>query len=92
MVHIRNKKKQILILLFFIFTVVTFIFLGLDKKSYAFDYESNYMKDYVLNPAWVEYMELSNEEKSYYEIIPEKFIYRYKKVKSPISLFSSKSI
>lgn len=91
MVHIRNKKKQILILLFFIFTVVTFIFLGLDKKSYAFDYESNYMKDYVLNPAWVEYMELSNEEKSYYEIIPEKFIYRYKKVKSPISLFSLKS-
>ena len=47
MVRIRNKKKQIIILLFFIFTLVTFIFLGLDKKSYAFDYESNYMKDYM---------------------------------------------
>ena len=91
MAYIKLKKNKILILLFFVFVVVVFNSLGVDKKSYAFNTEYNYIGDYILNPNWVEYMDLSDEEKSHYEVVPEQFIYQYKKKESPINLFSLKS-
>ena len=69
--------------------VVIFIFFRLsDNESYALDNSTNYLGDYVLNPEWIEYMELSDEDKNYMEIIPEKFIYRYKNFDTGIKLFS----
>ena len=62
-------------------------YLGVNKQSYAFNKDANTMGDYILNPDWVEYMDLSEEEKATYEVIPEQFIYRYKKLGSPLISF-----
>ena len=82
MIHIKNKKNKILIVLCFIFIVLVITYLGVNKQSYAFNEDANTMGDYILNPDWVEYMDLSKEEKASYEVIPEQFIYRYKKLGS----------
>ncbi|MGN1029824.1 MAG: Ig-like domain-containing protein [Bacilli bacterium] len=92
MSFVKNKRNKILGILFLILGIVIFICLGVDEKSYAFDDNSNYLGDYILNPAWIEYMDLSEREKSSYEVIPEQFIYRYKKEDSSfIRFFSLKS-
>ena len=74
----KNIVKFAIYSLFLIVVIFIFFRLG-DNESYALDNSTNYLGDYVLNPEWIEYMELSDEDKNYMEIIPEKFIYRYKK-------------
>lgn len=89
MVHIKNKKNKVLIALCLVSITLVIIYLGINKQSYAFNEETNDMGDYILNPKWVEYMDLSEEEKTTYEVIPERFIYRYKNIDSSlISLFN----
>ena len=74
--------------LFFIIVLFIFFKLGIDEESYALDNSSNYLGDYILNQEWIEYMELSEDEKKYIEIIPEKFVYRYKNIDTGIKLFN----
>lgn len=89
MIHIKSKKNKVLIALCLVFIVLVITYLGVSKQSYALSNEINTMGDYILNPKWIEYMDLSEEEKATYEVIPEQFIYRYKKIDSPlINLFS----
>lgn len=89
MIHIKSKKNKVLIILCFILIVLVTIYLEVNKQSYALSNEANIIGDYILNPKWVEYINLSEEEKATYEVIPEQFIYRYRKIDRPlISLFS----
>ena len=93
MVQVKNQCNQyhkFLIILFIFIIGVIFICLGIDKESYAFYDQSNERGNYILNPDWVEYMDLSEEEQARYEVIPEQFIYRYKSDERKISLFSLK--
>lgn len=79
MININNKRKVIFIYLgiIIIITIIAAYF-KTNNTTYAFQ-EDNYSDEYVLNPAWVEYTNLSNEEQAAYEVIPEQFIYQYKK-------------
>ena len=54
--------------------ILFFAYFNIKKESYALEEKINYMGDYILNPLWVEYMELSTEEKVNFNVIPEKFI------------------
>ena len=65
-----NKFRYICVL--FIIGGVIF-YLNITKRSYALGYE-NYMGDYVLNPEWVTYMELSNAEQEKYNVVPEMYL------------------
>ena len=71
-----KKKKNILIL--FIIMIIIFIItiIVINRKSMAIEVDV-YKGDYILNHDWVKFMELSDEEKLSYEIIPEKFIYNH---------------
>ena len=80
-----NKKIFVLPILVIIVIINVII---INKSSFSLD-ENNYKGDYILNYDWVKYMELSDEEKSLYEVIPEKFIYQHKKNK--ISYFNLKN-
>ena len=63
------EKRKSLVLIFILgIIIVVFFCLGIDNDSYALLDDSNYMGDYVLNPDWVEYMDLSEEEKVDYEV------------------------
>ena len=83
--------KFFLVTLFIVLVGVVFVWLGVDDESYALESNLNYRGDYILNPEWVEYMDLSEEEKALYDVIPEKFIYRYKKSSNKFKLFSFRS-
>ena len=86
----KNKKNLSLIFLSILFFALVVIYLGVDKSTYAFQSDSQF-REYVLNPEWVEYSHLSFEEQARYEVIPEKFIYQYKKDNSSkISLFRAR--
>lgn len=86
----KNKKNLSLIFLSILFFALVVIYLGVDKSTYAFQSDSQF-GEYVLNPEWVEYSHLSFEEQARYEVIPEKFIYQYKKDNSSkISLFRAR--
>ena len=80
------NKKLFIFVMSIVILMVIMIVIFISNKSFAFDEENNYMSDYILNHDWVEYMELSDEEKSLFEIVPEKFIYQHKKNK--ISYFN----
>lgn len=74
-----NQKIIIILIIIIIISIIIII-----NKSFALE-ENNYKGDYILNHKWIEYMELSDEEKALYQIIPEKFIYQHKN--EQISLF-----
>ena len=78
-----NKKLFILLIITMVIIISIIIIIN---KSFALEEKNNYKVDYILNHDWVKYMYLSDEEKSSYEIIPEKFIYQHKK--SGISFFN----
>lgn len=87
-IKIKNDRKRLGLVLFCgILICLLIIYLGVNKNTYAFQ-SDNVFGDYVLNPAWVEYTSLSEEEQALYEVVPEQFIYQYKKENSQINLLS----
>lgn len=80
----KKMNKKLLILIIII--VLVLISIIIINKSFALEEINTYRGDYILNHDWIKYMELSNEEKTEYEIIPEKFIYQHKK--NNISIFN----
>ena len=94
MKRIINNKLFKLVFIICGIGLILFVFfnLGIEKESYAIDNSSSYKGDYILNPDWVSYMELSEEEKTRIDVIPEKFIYRYKRsINNKYRLFGSRS-
>ena len=61
MVFNQKRCNKFLIILLGVLFFVFFISFAVNKRSYAFVDNSNYMGDYILNPKWVEYMDLSEE-------------------------------
>ena len=85
-----TKNKKIYLLIILIFLVFILFTTYINKKSYALEDKYNYLGDYILNPEWVNYMDLSNKEKLKYNVIPEKFIVSSKLI-NKISLFSNRN-
>ena len=83
----KKINKKILTILASFLLIICFLFLGIEEKSYALT-SFNTKGDYILNPKWLEYMELDYDEQIKYEVIPEKFIYQYKETDTGISLFN----
>lgn len=71
--------NKIFIFVNIILLILFFIYLNINKESYALEEKFNYLGDYILNPDWVEYTNLSDDEKSKIDVIPEKFIVSNKK-------------
>jgi len=80
----KVNKKIFISIIIIIISIISIIIRN--NKSLAQEDNINYKGDYILNHDWVEYMELTEEEKLSYEIIPEKFIYQYKD--SKVSYFN----
>ena len=80
----KKLNKKIFISLIIIILIISIIII-INNQSLALEETVSYKGDYILNHDWIEYMELTEEEKLLYEIIPEKFIYPHKK--SQISSF-----
>lgn len=66
------KSKFKYICLLFIVVGTTF-YLNITKRSYAVG-DENYMGDYVLNPEWISYIELSSSEQEKYNVVPEMYL------------------
>ena len=81
----KKLNKRLIILSIIIFIVVI-VMIFIVRRSFALENDNNYRNDYILNHDWVKYMELTEEEKLSYEIVPEKFIYQHKENK--VSFFS----
>lgn len=71
--------NKIFIFVNIILLILFFIYLNINKESYALEEKFNYLGDYILNPDWVAYTNLSDDEKSKIDVIPEKFIVSNKK-------------
>ena len=81
----KKLNKRLIILSIIIFIVVI-VMIFIVRRSFALEDDNNYRNNYILNHDWVKYMELTDEEKLSYEIVPEKFIYQLKENK--VSFFS----
>lgn len=91
MIRIRENKKVKLLGICIIVLIFLMIVLVINKSTYSFDLDSS-IGDYVINPEWVEYINLSDEEKNKYEVIPEEYIYQYKRKNDLLtSIFSKKN-
>ena len=85
----KDKRRLLLLLFLIILGILVIIYFGVNKTTYAFQNNSN-IGNYVLNPDWLEYTSLSEEKQKTYEVVPEKYIYQYKKEKSSkIKLFKA---
>ena len=80
----KVDKKTFILTIIIVIVIISIIVIN--KKSFANKENYDYKRDYILNHDWVKFMELTDEEKSLYEIIPDKFIYQHKK--NDVSYFS----
>jgi len=83
--------NKVFIFVNIILLILFFIYLNINKESYALEEKFNYLGDYILNPDWVEYMNLSDYEKSKYNVIPDKFIVSSKNEEKTIFKFLVKA-
>lgn len=86
MIDTKKKKKIFFICLGILLIIIILIYLRINKTTYAYQ-DNNYMGEYVLNPEWIKYTSKSDYEKGKYEVIPDKFIYKYNK-ENKINLLS----
>jgi len=81
-IEMKQKKKynKFIILILIFLEIALFWNTKKDKESYAlYEFGENTLlsENYSLNPDWIEYIILSEEEQSKYDIIPEKYILKY---------------